>query len=116
MGLWENIIAISKYHHSKDSNLVMPECQIVWVYWDTTSLHIAVTRFIKTQIQASIRLMMYHKHQGSLPYLINTCWRCVIHLLLIPKALFMALHFSRLPMAGIVSKIITHSVFDAVLV
>src|SRR6187549_478160 len=114
MGLWENIIAISKYHHSKDSSLVMPECQIVWEYWDTTSLLIAVIRFIKIQIPASIQLMMYHKHQDFLPYLINTCWRCVILSLLIHKVLFMAWHFSRLPMAGILSKIITHSVLDAV--
>src|SRR5215204_652537 len=114
MGLWENIIAISKYHHSKDSRLVMRECQIVWEYWDTTSLHIAATRFIKTQIPASIQLMMCHKHQDSLPYLINTCWRCAILSPLIPKVQFMAWHFSRLPMAGILSKIITHSAFDAV--
>src|SRR5204863_10193811 len=114
MGSWENIIAISKYHHSKDSSLVMRECQIVLVFWDTISLHIVVIQFIKTQIPASIQLMMYHKHQDSLPSLISMCWRCVILLLLIPKVLFMALHFSRLPMAGIISMIIIHSVFGAV--
>src|SRR6185369_694613 len=114
MGLWENIIPNSKYHHSKDSSLVMRECQIVSECWDTTSLHIAVTQFIKTQTPASIQAMMYHKHQDFLPYLINTCWRCVILLPLILKVPFMASHFSRLPTAGILSKIITHSVFDAV--
>src|SRR5687767_13619881 len=114
MVLWESIIAIWKYHHSKDSRLVMPECQIVWEYWDTISSHTAATQFIKTQIPASIQLMMYHKQQDSLPFLINTCWRCGILSLLIHKVLFMAWHFSRLQMAGILSKIITHSVFDAV--
>src|SRR4029078_9059446 len=114
MGLWENIIPNLKYHHLKDSSLEMPECQIVLEYWDTTSLHIAATQFIKTQTPALIQIMMYHKHQDSLPYLINTCWRCVILLPLILKVLFMAWHFSRQPMAGILSKIITHSVFGAV--
>src|SRR5205809_4158251 len=113
MGSWENIIAISKYHHSKDSSLVMRECQIVLACWDTISLHIVVIQFIKTQIPASIQLMMYHKHQDSLPSLISMCWRCVIHLPLILKVLFTAWHFSRLQMAGILSKIIIHSVFVA---
>ena len=57
---------------------------------------------------------MYHKHQDSLPYLINTSWSCVILLPLTLKVLFMAWHFLKQPMAGIVLKIIILSVCAAV--